>query len=415
MDAMSRLAYDAARRIAAGGLNGRSVADLAFDLGVSERHLRRALRTELGVSPLDLAQTHRLLLAKRLLADTGLPVIQVAFASGFQSVRRFNVVFRERYRMSPNAMRPSRDPNGNARSGRASEELLRTTLAYRPPLAWDALVAFLGREALPGVEIVEGRRYGRTVELGGRKGVVFAEDTAAPGDPPGSHLTIDLSPSLVPVLMPLIGRLRQIFDLDAVPTMVDACLEEGGLGALVRKRPGLRIPGALDGFEIAFRALLHGRARPGAKTGALAERVARELAAPFDTGFPGLSGLAPSAERVAGVGAARLAALGAPRSRAEALTTIARRIADGALTLEPGIDAAGAHRALMEIDGIGEGIATAIVMRATSWPDAFAASDPALLRATDASSARELRRRAEAWRPWRSYAALHLWLEDEDR
>lgn len=424
MDATSRLAVGAARRIAAGGLNGRSVVELAADLGVSERHLRRALRSELGVSPLELAQTHRLLLAKRLLADTALPVIQVAYASGFQSLRRFNVVFRERYRMSPTSLRtgarPAPTPRRNGRSGNGDTgvpraDLLRTTLAYRPPLAWDALVEVLAREALPGVEILSGRRYGRTVEIGGRKGVVFAEDTAtphSPADPPGSHLTIDVSPSLAPVLMPLIARLRQLFDLDAVPTMVDTCLEDGGLGAFVRKRAGLRIPGAIDGFEIAFRALLRGRARPGAAPGGLADRVTRELSEPFVSGIPGLRGLAPSAESVAGVGAARLMALGVPRSRAEALAAVARGVAAGELPLEPGGDASATRRALLEIDGIGEGIATAIVMRAMSWPDAFPSSDPVLLRAAQAASARELRRRADAWRPWRSYAALHLWLDD---
>ena len=425
MDATSRLAVAAARRIAAGGLNGRSVAELAGDLEVSERHLRRALRSELGVSPLELAQTHRLLLAKRLLADTELPAIQIAFASGFQSLRRFNVVFRERYRMSPSRLRSITGPvrtrvrngdpgrNGDAKRNGDTETprpgLLRTTLSYRPPLAWDALVGVLAREALPGVEIVDGRRYGRTVEIGGRKGVVFAEDTA-----PGSHLTIDVSPSLAPVLMPLIARLRQLFDLDAVPTMVDACLEEGGLGAFVQKQPGLRIPGALDGFEIALREILRGRARPGTAASGQVERMMAELSEPFVGGIPGLSGLAPSAERVAGVGVSRLAALGVPRPRAGALVAVARRIAEGDLSLEPGSDAAQARRELMEIDGVGEGIATAIVMRAMSWPDAFAPSDPALGRAAGTSSAAELRRRAEAWRPWRSYAALHLWLADEN-
>ena len=203
IDAVSRLAYTAAHRIGAGALNGRSVADLAAELGVSERHLRRALQREMGVSPVELAQTHRLLLAKRLLAETALSVTDIAFASGFESLRRFNVTFRERYGMSPSALRrPS--PVKETRRAPASD-LLRMTLAYRPPLAWDVLTAFLRCEATPGVEILEGRRYGRTVRIEGRSGVVFAEDS-----PAESLVKVDISPSHLPVLMPLHARLRLV-------------------------------------------------------------------------------------------------------------------------------------------------------------------------------------------------------------
>jgi AraC family transcriptional regulator of adaptative response / DNA-3-methyladenine glycosylase II len=378
IDAVSRLASTAAHRIGAGALNGRSVADLAAELGVSERHLRRALRRELGVSPVELAQTHRLLLAKRLLAETALSVTDIAFASGFESLRRFNVAFRERYGMSPSALRrpsPSTRPR----------DFLRMTLAYRPPLAWDVLLACLGREATPGVEVVEGRRYGRTVRLQGRSGVVLAEDS-----PAESQVKVDISPSLLPVLMPLLARLRQLFDLDAQPAVVDAHLERSGLGALVRKRRGVRLPGALDGFEAGLR-LLAGRAPAAA------------LGEPVDTGFPGLSLLAPGAERVIDAGVSGLAALGVPRQRAEVLLTFARAVAGGTLRLDPGNDVAETHRSLMEM-GVEERLATTIVMRALYWPDAFPASSPRALRA-----------RAEKWRPWRAYAALHLGLQqDED-
>lgn len=392
IDAVSRLASTAAQRIAAGALNGRSVADLAAELGVSERHLRRALGRELGVSPVELAQTHRLLLAKRLLAETALPVTDIAFASGFESLRRFNVSFRERYGMSPSAMRrPKASKPG---------DLLRMTLAYRPPFAWDVLVAFLGREATPGVEIVEGRRYGRTVRLGGRSGVVFAKDS-----PAESQVNVDLSPSLLPVLMPLLARLRQLFDLDAQPTVVDAHLERGGLATLVRKRPGVRLPGALDGFETGLRALLRGPA---------ACRVTEVLGEPIDTGIPALRLLSPSAERVADAGVADLVKIGVPRKSAEAGVAFARAVADGALRLEPGSDVAETHRALTEIAGFDERLATTIVMRALYWPDAFPASDPALQEAAGAATPRALQTRAEKWRPWRAYAALHLWLRHDE-
>ena len=407
-DAVSRLASTAAYRIGAGALNGRSVADLAAELGVSERHLRRALRRELGVSPVELAQTHRLLLAKRLLSETALSVTDVAFASGFESLRRFNVTFRERYGMSPSALRrPS--PVREARREPASE-LLRMTLAYRPPLAWDVLTAFLRRDATPGVEVVEGRRYGRTVRLDGRSGVVFAEDS-----PAEAQVKVDISPSLLPVLMPLLARLRQLFDLDAEPTVVDAHLERGGLAALVRRRRGVRLPGALDGFEVGFRALLRDAASSGAAARELAGRVAGALGEPLDTGSPGLTRLAPSAERVVDAGMPGLVAVGVPRRRADVILAFARAVADGALRLDPGNDVAETHRALMEIASVDERRATMIVMRALYWPDAFPSSDRALQHAAGTSSPRVLRARAEKWRPWRAYAALHLWLQHDER
>ena len=180
VDAVSRLARDAVNRIAAGALNGHSVADLARDLGVSERHLRRALEREVGASPLDLAQTHRLLLAKRLLADTRLAITRIAYASGFQSLRRFNAAFRTQYRMAPSALRAS--PRGAGKLAElADDEPVRLSLAYRPPFAWNALLDFLRQDAVDGIEMIDERRYGRTVEVEGHTGFVFIENTGARG------------------------------------------------------------------------------------------------------------------------------------------------------------------------------------------------------------------------------------------
>src|SRR6266568_4438050 len=334
MDAVPRLARAAAQRIAAGALNGHALSQLARELGVSERHLRRAMEREIGVSPLALAQTHRLLLAKRLLADTALPVTRIAFASGFRSLRRFNSVFRERYGLSPSALRPRG-------VGRREYETVRLTLAYRPPFAWDVLIALLAREALPGVEVVRDGRYARTVRLAGERGVVFV----AAGPAGANHLAVDVSPALLPALMTLLARLRHLFDLDAEPTVVDAHLAQGGLAALVERRPGVRLPGALDGFEAALRALLHGsRAR--------ARRVVDALGEPHDTGTPGLTRLSPGAERVAEAGAERLAALGVPRRRATGLVAVARAVAEGSVRLEPGGDVEAARRALRQMAGV---------------------------------------------------------------
>jgi AraC family transcriptional regulator of adaptative response / DNA-3-methyladenine glycosylase II len=408
MDAVPRLARLAAQRIGAGALNGNSVADLARELGVSERHLRRALERELGVSPAELAQTHRLLLAKRLLAETSLPVTRVAFASGFQSLRRFNSVFRERYRLSPSALR--RTAPSAARPASPSGDFVTLTLAYRAPLDWGLLTGLLAREAVPGVIVVDGERYGRTVRLDGRSGVVLARNV-----PAKAQLDVAVSLSLLPVLMPLLVRLRHLFDLDAEPAVVDAYLGQNGLGPMVRRRPGLRIPGALDGFELALRSLLLGANGAQEGAGDLLLRVVDALGEEIDTGIPTLTRLAPSPERVAEAGPSGLVALGVPRRGAEAIASVARALAGGAVRLEPGGDAAATHRALLEMEGVGERLATMIVMRALYWPDAFPASDPALQRAAGASSRSALRAMAERWRPWRAYAAQHLWLHAEER
>jgi AraC family transcriptional regulator of adaptative response / DNA-3-methyladenine glycosylase II len=400
IDAVPNLARVAAHRIGAGALNGRGVSDLARELGVSDRHLRRVLEHELGVSPLELAQTHRLLLAKRLLADTSLPVTRIAYASGFQSLRRFNSVFRERYRLSPSAIRRGRTGAGDG--GVAldpSGDLVRLTLGYRPPLAWDALLALLRRDAVPGLELVEGERYARAVQLEGRSGVVWV---GPPGEAGASHLRVEISSLLLPALMPLLARLRQLFDLDAEPAAVDAHLERSGLGPLVRRRPGLRVPGALDGFEAALRVLLGGPAFA---------RVLIALGDPIATGVPGLDRLGPGAERVARSSAPELVALGVPPRRAEAVIEVARALAGGSLLLEPGGDVAVALRVLRGIVGMDDRLPTAIVTRALHWPDAFPASDRGLQRAAGATGVRELRARAERWRPWRAYAALHLLLQ----
>lgn len=367
MEALPRLAAAAAERIAAGALNGRGVAELASDLGVSERHLRRAVERAIGVSPIALAQTHRLLLAKQLLVDTSLSVTQIAFASGFQSLRRFNSVFRERYRLSPTDIRRARDVDVPLQR---PTDLVRLTLAYRAPIAWDALLTVIGKSLLPGVETISGGRYGRTVRVGEKTGVVFVTH-AGEGK---AQVVVDVSTSLLPSLMPLLARIRRLFDLDAEPNIVDAHLAQGGLAELVARRPGMRVPGAFDGFEVALALLL--RTGPEEQ----ARRMVANLSEPCTTDVPGLTSLAPRVDRVAQVPGA--------------IGALARAVVDGALRLEPGADAATARRALMTIPGMDDWLATTIVMRALHWPDAFPVSD---------------RARAESWRPWRAYAALHLW------
>lgn len=424
VDAVPRLAAAAARRIAEGALNGTSVGSLADDLHVSERHLRRCLKREVGASPVELAQTHRLLLAKRLLADTDLDMSRVAFASGFQSLRRFNALVRERYGMTPTDIRRAATEAGNggrdgSPGGRGAPpeapdgptpDPLRLTLAYHPPFAWSDLLAFLGPRAIAGVEVVRDGSYARTVRLGDRSGVVRVEDGA-----PEPHVAVENTPELLPELMTLLARVRRLFDLDAEPGAVDEHLEAGGLAPLVRRRPGLRLPGAFDGFEVAMSTVLRAPSvDPGRDGGdGLAARVAAALGDPIDTGIPRLERLRPGPERVADAGAAGLRELGVPESRARTLVTVARAVADGRLQLDPGGDPEAVRRSLERL-AISDRLAATIAMRSLRWPDVFPTSDPALQRAAGAAGPAALRARAERWRPWRAYAAMHLWLDGGD-
>jgi len=416
IDAVPRLAHVAAHRIAAGALNEQTVGELAQDLGVSERHLRRALEREAGVSPLELAQTHRLLLAKRLLADTALPITRIAYASGFQSLRRFNAVFRERYRMSPSMVRRDRRDDA-ARVPRASSAddattPLRLTLAYREPLAWNALLLMIRRVAVPGVEVVDWRGYGRTVRLGERTGTVFVQRVAPNAAREKRHaqpyLTVDLSPTLLPALMPLLARLRHLFDLDAEPTVIDAHLAQGGLGAVVAALPGMRMVGAFDGFEVAVASLVRGGSSDERTAAETMQRVVESFGDPVKTAHPALTHVAPTPERIIEAGSSGLTPLGVPAGVAESIVRVAHMVDDGSLRLEPGNDADATYRALSGLEGITGRLATTIVARALQWPDAFASSDRALQRAAGVSSIRELVTRAERWRPWRAYAAMHL-------
>jgi len=416
VDAVSRLAFAAASRIGGGALNGCSVAELARDLKVSERHLRRALERAMGVSPVELAQTHRLLLAKRLLADTALSVTDVAFASGFQSLRRFNAVFQERYRLCPSRMRRgTRVERGGGPTAapaiaivEAARDVVRLTLAYRAPLGWDMLLRHLEREALPGVERVHQGRYLRTVRLDGRSGVVAVTDGGrAASRATGPRLDVEVSLSLLPALMPLLARLRQLFDLDADPVVIDTQLAQGGLAEHVARCPGIRVPGAMEPFDVVLGSLVRGAGSRRRSSGPLA-RVVRELGEPIDTGVPGLRRLAPTPAQVADAGASALVSLGVPPGRAHALAAVAGLVVDGGLSLGAGSDVAAARRVLLAIEGISDRLATRILTRTLYWPDAFAPSDRALQRAAGASGPGTLRALAQRWRPWRAYAALHL-------
>jgi AraC family transcriptional regulator of adaptative response / DNA-3-methyladenine glycosylase II len=398
VDANGRLARGVAARIEAGALNDNGgVESLAGEFGLSSRQLRRVVRQELGVSPVQLAQTHRLLLAKQLLGESHLRIIDVAFASGFGSVRRFNALFRSHYGLSPAEVRRTARP---APAGTG----VRLTLAYRPPLAWDELLGFLAARAIAGVECAAAGRYWRTARVAGHRGWLAV--AAAAGR---NALAVEFPATLVPVIPALLARVRHLFDLNARPDVIAAHLAcDTRLGPTVRQCPGLRVPGAFDGFEMAVRAVL-GQQISVRAAQTLAGRFAAALGEAIETPLAGLDRVTPTPERIADAGPGVLSALGVTRARADCLRTLARAVADGRVRLEPGPDPVAALGRLQELPGIGPWTAQYIAMRALRWPDAFPDGDLGLLRAAGETSARRLRAAAEAWRPWRAYAAIHLW------
>jgi AraC family transcriptional regulator of adaptative response / DNA-3-methyladenine glycosylase II len=398
VDATSRVARAVAARIDAGALDdGGSLETLAEEFSLSSRQLRRAVSRELGVSPVELAQTHRLLLAKQLLTETRLPVIQVAFASGFASVRRFNALFRSHYRLTPSQLR-------KGTGSRVVEESVRLRLSYRPPLAWPEMLRFLAGRALGGVEWVAGSSYLRTVVFGKHRGwlrVVPLEGRNA--------LAVELTTSLVPVLAPVLARLRNLFDLNARPDVIVAQLgADPRIGPAVRRCPGLRVPGAFHGFELAVRAILGQQVSVRAAT-TLAGRLVAAFGEPIETPFPELSRLSPSAERIAGAELKALSDLGIPARRAESLRALAAAVSARKLPLDVGPTPEDTVRQLQELPGVGEWTAHYIAMRAARWPDAFPHDDLGLRKGVGEASARRVRELAEAWRPWRAYAAMHIW------
>lgn len=395
IDAVSRLASAAAGRIEDGALTRGTVADLAADLGVTDRHLRRVLAAELGATPIQIAQTQRLLLAKRLLTDTRLTVTEVAFASGFESLRRFNFLFQERYRMRPTDLRRTRETG--------PQETLTCDLAFRPPLEWRALLGFLAARATCGVELVEDAKYHRTVQIGKHAGWFVAGLS-----PNANTVRVEVSASLAPALLPLLSRVKRLFDLAA-----DPCRIASDLGALAERHPGLRVPGAFDSFSLAVRAILGQQVSVRAAS-TLAGRLVARFGQTVQTPHPGLSYLEPTAEALAGAAVADLTALGITSARAQSIIAIARDFAGGRLCLEPGVDIDQSVARLKSLPGVGEWTAQYIAMRALGWPDAFPHTDLGIVKALGETNPRRVLEIAESWRPWRSYAAMHLWRSLEE-
>ena len=404
IDASAAIARRAASLIEDGQTSDTDLPGLATRLGVTDRHLRRVFGAQFGVSPIQYAQTQRLLLAKRLLTDTRMPVTEVAMASGFASLRRFNALFSQRYRMPPTRLRAAGD---RLVGGDAAAQALEFELAYRPPYDWDQVIGFLARRTIAGVETVSGQTYRRVVCVPGPAGE--ASGWIEVSHRAGRHtLRVRLAPTLARVVPQVLSRVKCLFDTDCRPDEIGAVL-----GELGSAHPGLRVPGAFDAFEMAVRAIL-GQQVSVRAAHTLAGRIAARFGRPADTGFVGLDCVFPTARELASHDASEIASLGIVGARARALSGLARALAAGELTLEAGADVEDTVRALQALPGIGAWTAQYLAMRALRWPDAFPAADLGVLKALGVSSAAQAQAASQCWRPWRAYAVMHLWQSLED-
>lgn len=397
----------ALRQIEAGRADGAPVGALAARLGVGERQLRRLFAGHLGASPVAVARTRRLHFARRLLDDTSLRMSDVALAAGFSSVRRFNEAMRAAFGAAPTALRRASSPSPGVPG-------ITLRLSFRPPFDGDALVSFLAARAVPGVEAVSAGIYRRTAELGGAAGLVEAVVDDGRG-----ALLLRLSGFPPAVALEAARRAGRLLDLDADPAAIAAHLGSDPLLApLLARRPGLRVPGAWDPFETSVRTILGQQVSVRAAR-TLAARLVTRFGRPLPPGLAkeGLTHLFPRAEDLA---QADVGSIGLPARRGETIRTLAREVALGRIDLGPAASLEEAEGRLAGIAGIGPWTARLIALRALGEPDALPAGDLGLRKALASGggplpSAADVEARARAWRPWRSYALIHLWTELANR
>ena len=386
----------ALRLISEGGTENERVETLAARLGLGSRHLRRLFVQHLGATPAAVIKTRRLHFAKKLIDETNLPFHQIALASGFGTVRRFNSAFRKTYSRTPSQIR-KRAPLDSL----IAKDQYEFRLHFRPPFHWDALIDFLGARAIPGVEAGTARQYQRTIALNGSHGrlCVFPDESDL-------ALHVEISFPEPTWLFQITERVRRMFDLTADPRDIAAHLSRDRFFAgRIRAMPGLRVPGCWDGFELAVRAIL-GQQVSVAGASTLAGRLADKFGTRISHDPP-LTHLFPKPETLA---EADIAQIGLPTARAETIRTLARKVALGEITFVAVQEIGEFQSRLLEIPGIGDWTVQYIAMRALGDPDAFPANDLGLMRATSLRTARDIRSRAEDWRPWRAYAAMYLWL-----
>jgi AraC family transcriptional regulator, regulatory protein of adaptative response / DNA-3-methyladenine glycosylase II len=386
-----------------GALNEGSLEELASKLGVGSRHLRRLFQTHMGASPKSLATTQKILFAKKLLSETDLSVTQIAFASGFGSIRRFNAAFSKTYGTTPSAIRRRSNIIKSTESGLFQCTL---TLSYRPPFYWQRMLEFFQLRAIPGVEFVAEGAYQRTIRINETIGVISVDHAAGKN---ALLLTVALSDSRE--VMSIVERVRRMFDLDANMTAIHEVLAaDAVLGRSVVKQPGLRLPGAWDPFEAAIRAVAGQQVSvKGARTviGRIVAKAGQRLES---TDHPELTHFFPTAHEVS---ACDLGGIGMPEKRIQTAKALAEEVDRKRLAFVVKGSLSDFIDRLTRIPGIGDWTAQYIAMRAMGEPDAFPAGDLGIIKALRQDDKRltvkHILQRAEKWRPWRAYAAMYLW------
>ncbi|TNE45482.1 MAG: DNA-3-methyladenine glycosylase 2 family protein [Deltaproteobacteria bacterium] len=395
VDASSRLAQRAMSFIQEGFLNSHSVHDLADKLKVTSRHLRRTLNQEVGATPQQLAQSKRLALAKQLLHETSLSLTDVAFASGFSSVRRFNDQFQKTLGCTPSSLRRTSSPN--------EDDAITLRLDYRPPLAWEFLLDYLRDRVMQGVEEIDGYVYRRTVRWNQHVGWLSVEKYKH-----RNSLKMKLPTVLLEGAMPILSRVRQMFDLDAHPEPIHSHLsKDPTLQRLVQQQPGLRIPGAFEKFPLLIRIVLGQRISVKAAS-TLCRRLIETFGEAVETPFASLNTTFPSPETLGACSLEDLTNLGILKSQAATIHTLSQQVASGELQLDDFMDLSELSSKLLKLRGIGPWTVEYIKMRGFGEPDAFPGSDLGLCKALQCTPT-EANERSESWRPWRSYAAIYLW------
>ncbi len=391
------------RLIANGALDNGGVENLADRLGVTSRHLRRLFTQHIGASPLAVAHTQRLHFAKRLIDETTLPLNQIVIAAGFGSTRRFNDTFKNTYGRSPRDLRKIGLKDDTHRSGAT----LSVRLPYRQPFAWNALLEFFRHRVTPGVEVIDGDCYRRTLLVDNKHAVVELRPSEK-----GDYLSLTLHGVSTSSLFETVQRARDVFDLDAPVAEIASVLSaDPKLKQVLKAHPGIRVPGAWDGFELTIRAVLGQQISVKAAT-TLAGRIATRYGERLDhqaSGNSGLMYLFPTAKKLS---RARFNDIGLVGSRAATLRRVASACVRGELQFDTAQDPQEFCTTLKSIRGIGDWTAQYVAMRALKDPDAFPASDLGLIKALkypEKVTPAELSRHAQRWRPWRAYAALLLW------
>ena len=405
VDATPSLVRRAAKMLEEGCGSEESIVEIAGRLGCTDRHLRRAFAAEYNVSPIQYLQTCKLLLAKNLLTDTSLSVLEIAMAAGFGSLRRFNDLFKKQYRLAPTMLRKE------AKSERRQDGDITLALGYRPPYPWEKMLDFLALRAIPGIETVKNAEYLRTVRCVNGNNKWLCGWIRIGHKQHDNVLTVTVDSPLLPVLPQIMGRVRHLFDLYCNPGVV--CESLASMNAIQPGLcvPGTRLPGCFDSFEMAVRAVLGQQITvKGART--LAARLVQQYGIPMQTEIDGLTHVFPSPAEIAALDdpiGDRLGPLGITGNRAKTIQELARAFASGDFDFAHCVDPEVEVEKLLRIRGVGEWTAHYIAMRAIGWTDAFLHTDYGIKKALAPRSEKEIRKLSETWRPWRSYATINLW------